>query len=112
MSGYCRSGNLSVHILIHVKSPPRVLWGSVMFNLLSCTIYRSMSFDLKCAVNSVALKLMLAPFISYSLSAVLACQHDGVNRRGHVTAGAPLLPLIIKNINTTIFKGIITFVLF
>ncbi len=50
-------------------------------------MYRSMSFELKCAVNSVALKLMLAPFISYSLSAVLA-QHGGVNRLGHVTAGA------------------------
>ncbi len=47
---------------------------SVMFNLLSFAMYRSMSFELKCAVNSVALKLMLAPFISYSLPAVLACQ--------------------------------------
>ncbi len=44
-------------------------------------MYRSMSFELKCAVNSVALKLMLAPFISN-------CQHGGVNRMGHVTAGA------------------------
>ncbi len=59
-----------------------------MFNLLSFSMYRSMSFELKCAVNSVALKLMLAPFISYSLPAVLACQHGGVNRIGHVTAGA------------------------
>ncbi len=59
-----------------------------MFNLLSFAMYRSMSFELKCAVNSVALKLMLAPFISYSLPAVLACQHGGVNRMGHVTAGA------------------------
>ncbi len=49
-----------------------------------------MSFELKCAVYSVALKLMLAPFISYSLPAVLACQHGGVNRMGHVTAGALL----------------------
>ncbi len=49
-------------------------------------MYRSMSFELKCAVNSVALKLMLAPLISYSLSAVLACQHGGVNRMGHATA--------------------------
>ncbi len=61
-----------------------------MFKLLSFAMYRSMSFELKCAVNSVALKLMLAPFISYSLSAVLACQHGGVNRMGHMTAGALL----------------------
>ncbi len=47
-----------------------------------------MSFELKCAVNSVALKLMLVPFISYSLPAILACHHGGVNRIGHVTAGA------------------------
>ncbi len=47
-----------------------------------------MYFELKCAVNSVALKLMLAPLISYSLSAVLACQHGGVNRMGHATAWA------------------------
>ncbi len=59
-----------------------------MFNLLSFAMYRSMSFELKCAVKSVALKLMLAPFISYSLPAVLACQHGGVNRTGHVTATA------------------------
>ncbi len=51
-----------------------------------------MSFELKCAVNSVALKLMLVPFISYSLLAVLACQHGGVNRMGHVTAGALYAP--------------------
>ncbi len=61
-----------------------------MFNLLSFAMYRSMSFELKCAVNSDALKLMLAPFISYSLPAVLACQHGGVNRMGHVTSGALL----------------------
>ncbi len=61
-----------------------------MFNLLSFPMYRSMSFELKCAVNSVALKLMLALLISYLLSAVLACQHGGVNRMGHVTAGALL----------------------
>ncbi len=59
-----------------------------MFNLLSFAMYRSMYFELKYAVNSVDLKLMLAPFISYSLSAVLACQHGGVNRMGHATAGA------------------------
>ncbi len=59
-----------------------------MFNLLSFAMYRSMSFELKCAVNSVALKLMLAPPISYSLPAVPACQHGGVNRMGHVTSGA------------------------
>ncbi len=47
-----------------------------MFNLLNFAMYRSMSFELKCAVNSVALKLMLA------------CQHGGVNRMGQVTAGA------------------------
>ncbi len=61
-----------------------------MFNLLSFAMYRSMSFELKCAVNSVALKLMLAPFISYSLPAVLVCQHGSVNRMGHMTAGALL----------------------
>ncbi len=61
-----------------------------MFNLLRFAMYRSMSFELKCTVNSVAMKLMLAPFIAYSLSAVLACQHGGVNRMGHVTAGALL----------------------
>ncbi len=55
-----------------------------MFHLLSLAMYRSMSFELKCAVNSVALKLMLAPLVSYSHSAVLACQHGGVNRMGHV----------------------------
>ncbi len=59
-----------------------------MINILSFAMYRSMSFELKCAVNSVALKLMLEQFISYSLPAVLACQHGGVNRMGHVTAGA------------------------
>ncbi len=59
-----------------------------MFNILSYAMYRSMCFELKCAVNSVALKLMLAPFISYSLPTVLAWQHDGVNRMGHVTTGA------------------------
>ncbi len=53
-----------------------------MFNLLSFAMYRSMSFELKCQVYSVALKLMLASFISYSLPAVLACQHGGVNRMG------------------------------
>ncbi len=57
------------------------------FILLSFAMYRSISFELKCAVNSVALKLMLAPFISYSLLAVLACQHGVVNRMGHMTAG-------------------------
>ncbi len=31
---------------------------------------------------------MLEPFISYSLSAVLACQHGGVNRMGHTTSVA------------------------
>ncbi len=61
-----------------------------MFNLLNFAMYRSMSFELKGTVNSVALKLMLAPLISYSLPAVLACQHGGVNRMGHVTAGALL----------------------
>ncbi len=59
-----------------------------MFNRLSVAMYMSMSFELKCAVNSVAMKLMLVPFISYSLPAVLASQHGGVNRMGHVTAGA------------------------
>ncbi len=57
---------------------------------------RSMSFELKCAVNSVALQLMLAPLISYSLPAVLACQHGGLNRMGHVTAGALLADVINK----------------
>ncbi len=42
-----------------------------MFNLLSFAMYRSMSFELKYSVNSVPLKLMLAPFNSYSLLAVL-----------------------------------------
>ncbi len=51
-----------------------------------------MSFELKCPVNSVALKLMLVPFISYSLSAIFACQHGGVNKMGHVTAGALSIP--------------------
>ncbi len=50
--------------------------------------YNFMSVELKCSVNSVALTLMLASFISYSLRAVLACQHGGVNRMSHVTAGA------------------------
>ncbi len=59
----CMSGNLSIHILIHVKSTQRALYGSVMFNRLSYAIYIYMSFEFKCAVNSVALKLMLAPFI-------------------------------------------------
>ncbi len=59
-----------------------------MFNLLSIALYRSISFELKFSVNSVALKLMLASFISYSLRAVFACQHGGVNRMSHVTAGA------------------------
>ncbi len=40
-------------------------------------MYRSMSFELKCAVNSVALKLMLAPLISYSLPAVAMCKQNG-----------------------------------
>ncbi len=61
-----------------------------MFNILSFVMYRSMSFEIKCTVNSVAMKLMLAPFISYSLPAVLACQHGGVNRMGHVSSGAVL----------------------
>lgn len=30
-------------------------------------MYMSISFELKCAVNSVAMKLLLAPLISYSL---------------------------------------------
>ncbi len=42
-----------------------------MFNLLRFAMHRSMSFELKCAVNSVALKLMVAPFILYSLSLFL-----------------------------------------
>ncbi len=42
-----------------------------MFNLLSFAMYRSMSFELKYSVNSVPLKLMLAPFNSYLLLAVL-----------------------------------------
>ncbi len=61
-----------------------------MFNILNLAMYRSMSFEIKCTVNSVAMKLMLAPFISYSLPAVLACQHGGVNRIGHMLSGAVL----------------------
>ncbi len=90
-----------------------------MFNLLSFAMYRSMCFELKCAVNSVALKLMLASFISYSLSAVLACQHGGVNRMGHVTAGAllkveesavyllppPAFPAVTKTRNQDLWGG-------
>ncbi len=75
MSGYCMSGKLSISLLIHVKSTPGALYGSVMFNLLHFAMYRSMSFEFKCTVNSVALKLMLAWHHSYSLSAVQACQH-------------------------------------
>ncbi len=58
-----------------------------------------MSFELMCAVNSVALKLMVAPFILYSLSLFLPAKHGGVNRMGHVTAGALLPKLIHKDIN-------------
>lgn len=42
--------------------------------------------------RSVALNLMLAQFMSYSLPAVFACHYSGVNRIGFVTAGALLPP--------------------
>ncbi len=42
---------------------------------------------------------MVAPFILYSLSLFLPAKHGGVNRMGHVTAGALLPKLIHKDIN-------------
>lgn len=48
-----------------------------MLNQLSLSMYR---FELNGTLNSVALKFMLAPFISYSPLADLACQYGGVSK--------------------------------